>query len=293
MLITSISQISIFKIFCCGCFVQLLIACQAKETVNVTNIALTVIPAPVPTITPSAIGENIVTQTMASEVSSGIKATDIATSFVQTVTPTPPFFFNATFEKVADLANWEILQEVEKVTVANGVLQVSNTYAPRFPYVRTKQNPFPLSGDFTLTIRVRFPSLQECGVGILATNYKLPAGLDEGADSEYRKTQDMAGLSLGIWQDGYMKGLEVQFALQGPKQIKSVSVNSLTGWRVIKIQYINSIYTISVDNARVYISKPSSLRPSSLLIGHWVGQTNLENCHWTSMDIDYITVTNF
>ena len=86
----------------------------------------------------------------------------VATSCGATIASTP---FSENFSSnTLDATKWSVDSTGGSV-VQNGKLTVSSNGTNRFPYIQTKANPFPASGDFSFYCKAKYLSIGNNGVG--------------------------------------------------------------------------------------------------------------------------------
>lgn len=169
-------------------------------------------------------------------------------------------------------------------TFSDGLLHLSSSNVRAFP-VPLSRLPgavpmFPASGDFSLTIRLRFDRVTPWGVGlsVYQTASTEPVGESDQATGET--------VLLQLWCDG--PGVEVWTALGG--SITYVAdVPSSTEFHQFVLNCAGDEFTITADDEIIFGPVASDLRPTAVMLGNplvafWYPTD------WTSFSIDELRV---
>ncbi len=200
-------------------------------------------------------------------------------------TPQPATLFEDNFNSSnLDTSKW-VVDSTGNYYSVNGTLQMSSRLN-RYPYIYTRFNPFPASGNFRLSFRFRYPRVAVWGVGIIMTGYLVPAGLSQNEAAARQQAAEQNGVQAGVWQS-ISEGLLVWFRA-GPER-KDIPVGGPnSNWHDMSIVYADSRYMIYLDGASVYASNQTQYRPRLIWMGHPADLGG--NCEWDSLEVDYIRV---
>lgn len=139
-----------------------------------------------------------------------------------------------------------------------------------FPVVQTLSSPFPASGPFVLTVRMRWPAYGGYGNGLTPGYYAL-------------------GRGFGAWSDiccswvGHAGAISVSCGETYPIQVTSFPD---TAWHVYQWQYSGGVYTFYFDGA-LRASSASSFKPTMIRFG----ATNAQSSNgWNTLEVDYVRV---
>lgn len=136
-------------------------------------------------------------------------------------------------------------------------------------YIRSKNNPFPSSGPFTVEFGIQYTNVDESGVGV-ALGFEQQNGYDS------------SNVPVAYWQ-GSNFGLQVvRFGLTEAVIGGNPDLNYYIG----KIVYDGDKYHVYLDGILKYTS-PSSATAKSL----WFGNPFCCRSNWTGFRLDYIKVT--
>ena len=163
---------------------------------------------------------------------------------------------------------WEIFPNGGNVNLSNGFVTLSAGSA--MPFVRTINNPIPISGPFTIEFGIQYLSKAEGGNGVAISFAQQP-----------NITPGWENTPLALWQDN------VGFGLVGSGSYLLTISPSDFNYHVVKISYDGSKYEVKIDGASVYIS-PDTSRVGALWFGH---PNYCCTSGWTSFKLDYIKVT--
>jgi hypothetical protein len=177
--------------------------------------------------------------------------------------------FSESFEGTqVDSSKWVVLENTDlsgypsyggNVSLSNGQLALSSD-GSSFPWVYTRNNPFPTSGDFSFQFTLTFTCLGDWGSGIRVFN-----------DSPTKDADKWTG-SILIIQAGDEDSTRGKITVElCGKEIHRIYVPG--GFKpsadphVFRLEYIQGNYTMYVDNQVVGTAK-SDVRASVIGIGH-------------------------
>jgi hypothetical protein len=199
--------------------------------------------------------------------------------------PQPLVTFQDNFNGSAvNTSAWEADAGFGTILVGNGVLTLSSS-GKSYPYLRTRYNPFPSTGNFRATFRFRYLRALTCGVGILATSYIVPLRLSQEETASREREAEGSGVATGVWEDGTY-GMQYWFRSGADREVIQLGIN--TNWNKTVIEYLDGQYLLYLNGYLIYTSRQISYRPIHIWIGHPAELS--EDCLWSSLEIDYITV---
>jgi len=137
-------------------------------------------------------------------------------------------------------------------------------------YIRTKNNPFPSSGPFTVEFGIQFTSPQPSGIG-LALGIQQQNGYDPN------------NYPISFWQDSASGMVVSRFGLKAA----DLAGGTDTNYHIGKIVYDGDKYLVYNDGVLKYTS-PSSATAKTI----WFGNPYCCSTTWTGLKLDYIKVTN-
>jgi Big-like domain-containing protein len=157
------------------------------------------------------------------------------------------------------------------IVVNGGIASFSSPANIRnFPYVWTKTPVFPATGDFILTVRMRFDSRQSNGTFVSAVAWTPSIVGNSHPESNSWVFQIRAsGANLFLGQD------------VGPVD---------TAMHTYVLEYVGGQYTLKIDGTVVAGPVESTLRPTAIMLGNplfdwWTGGDD-----WTDFSVDLIQV---
>lgn len=173
--------------------------------------------------------------------------------------------FQENFDQQLDPAKWSLSLGDGSLTIDSGIAALSSP-AGAFPYLSTVSDPFPPTGDFSLRIRFRYPTVLRCGNGFGSTTiathpyfYGFSLWIGEGFTPS-GTVGDTFPIVIAAASDGMFHEYE---------------------WR-----YMGGTYSLYLDGTLV-ASDASVFRPSGMFFGHPPGAS----CSpWTSQEIDYVII---
>ncbi|XHH07943.1 MAG: hypothetical protein ACFCUE_10240 [Candidatus Bathyarchaeia archaeon] len=213
----------------------------------------------------------------------------------------PAVLFSDEFEgSQVDSSKWVVVENTDmsgypayggNVTVSDGHISLSSD-GSAFPWVYTKNNPFPTIGDFSVEFNLTFTCLGDWGscIRIFADSPTIDADKWTGCV-----------LSIGAGDEDPTRG-KITMEFFG-KEVHRIYVPG--GFKpsadphIFRLDYSQGNYTLYVDNTAVATVK-SDIRASAIGLGHppcyylpFSPQKVAEWGYlgWTSLQYDYITVT--
>jgi len=135
-------------------------------------------------------------------------------------------------------------------------------------YIRTKNNPFPALGSFTVEFGIQFTSPLPSGIG-LALGFQQQNGYDPN------------NIPVSFWEDS-ASGLNVSRFGLNVADLGGIDTN----YHVGKIIYDGDKYLVYNDGLLKYTS-PSSATAKTI----WFGNPYCCSNTWTGLKLDYIKVT--
>lgn len=136
-------------------------------------------------------------------------------------------------------------------------------------YIRSKNNPFPADGHFTLEFGIQYTTVDESGVGV-------------AVGFEQQNGYDALNVPVAYWQ-GSNFGLQVvRFGLTEAV----IGSNPDLNYHIGKITYDGDKYHVFLDGVLKYTSPPSATAKSL-----WFGNPFCCRSNWTGFKLDYIKVT--
>lgn len=201
-----------------------------------------------------------------------------------------------------DSSKWVVVENTDmsgypayggNVTVSDGNIALSSNGSV-FPWVYTKNNPFPDTGDFSVEFRFTFTCLGDWGCGIRVFD-----------DSPTKDADKWTG-SILIIQAGDDDPTRGKMTVElFDKEVSRIYVPG--GFKpsadphIFRLEYSEGNYTVYVDNKAVGTAK-SDIRASAIGLGHppcyylpFSPQKVAEWGYWgwTALSFDYVTVTSF
>ena len=163
------------------------------------------------------------------------------------------------------------------ITLSQGAISLRNGAARVFPYIWTRQSPFPSTGDFALEVRMKYDSIAGYGDGMYVAQ---PVSTDPvGVNGVFEP------VVLTIWA-GTEIGLQARIEDNQP-----VNIASPTTFHVYRLEYLGGQYSLFVDGSLVIGPVNSSLRPNTIWIGNPIFALGGVG-DWTDFTIDYVRVTS-
>ena len=193
-----------------------------------------------------------------------------------TVTPTPTqsVIFEDDFNGLTlntDL--WDIFPNNGAYYLADGFLNIPGGNIPGMPFFRSKSNPFPSEGPFSVEFGIQYLSFYPAGVGLtLSFTQQLNS-----------TPIDFNNMPISIWGDNGIGGFKIVYF---------GNINYMgglnTNYHIVKINYYSEKYLIYIDDDLKYTT-PSTNRVGGLWFGHPY-YSDLPG--WTGFKMDYIRIKN-
>jgi serine/threonine-protein kinase len=164
-----------------------------------------------------------------------------------------------------------------QIQVFDSALRLSSA-GQTFPLVLSANNPFPAQGNFRLTFLVRYANAAERGTGLVLGT--LPENFRTGQNNEAL----FEGWIIGLWQDAETWQITADL---DDAELYRLSAPVLETTRV-QIDYVNTIYSVTIDGREVYVSEPGAARPTVL----WMGSPLQAQSGgaWSSLEVGSISV---
>ena len=170
-----------------------------------------------------------------------------------------------------DTTKWNVYRGGGTVVVNNGTVTLSAPCNTQFPYITTKSNPFPPTGDFIVRVGFRYPAVNIGGNGF-------------GFDYNMR--------GFGAWQDACYSpdnpqgcgGLRVAVGDRYPVYLTDRNVID-TAYHVYEWTCLSGTYRFSLDGV-LFLENVSSVRPDKFFFGH----PPYSYCNWTTQEIDFVHI---
>jgi len=203
---------------------------------------------------------------------------------------------------MVDSSKWVVVENTDmsgypayggNLSVLDGQLEISSN-GSAFPWVYTKNNPFPTTGDFSVEFRFTFTCLGDWGCGIRIFD-----------DSPTKDADKWTG-SILIIQAGDEDATRGKITVElFGKEVSRIYVPGVfkpsADPHIFRLDYKEGNYTVYVDNEAVGTAK-SDVRASVIGLGHpscyylpFSPQKVAEWGYWgwTALSFDYITVTSY
>lgn len=204
----------------------------------------------------------------------------------------PTFAFEEEFNNSSlDPTIWQVYQNGGRINISDGAINISAENTSTFPFIYSKNNPIPTSGNFSLKFRMKYNRITTKGTGLLLATELPPNG---APDPSLSNPVFSRRYFLGIWQ-GPQSGFYFQYS--GDCYNQSCSVPQILVWQkknqdfdyhTIEFQYLNNRYLIFLDGTNIFTSNPTSIRPTAL----WFGNPSVQGSgdKWANFEIDYIHI---
>lgn len=197
-----------------------------------------------------------------------------------------------------DESKWEITENTNmsgypawggQINVQNGYVSFSSN-GSTFPWVRTVNNPFPATGDFTVEFNVTYTIIGDSGNGIRIYSNPQNPNLYDYANNIFTLWAHDEGETTGVILIELFNKLVYRDYYAGFKPTSPP--------HIYRLEYSDGNYTVFVDNEAV-ASNASQLRPTAIGLGHppiptlpYPPETTQTWAYWgwTSFNLDSITV---
>lgn len=181
-------------------------------------------------------------------------------------------FFSDTFDgSTIDSSKWQVMLNTQMSgnPAYGGSVQVNNSYVEfsstgsTFPWVCTKENPFPTTGDFTVKLDITYNHISDFGDGIIITSGE-PLIVSE------KPSTSTTGI-IQLWADNdqsFTRSKVIIYFLG-----KEVWRSYVEGWEPnaptinFELSYVNGTYKLNIDGRQVATAE-SDIRPNSIGLGH-------------------------
>jgi hypothetical protein len=180
-------------------------------------------------------------------------------------------FFSDSFEgSTVDTEKWQVTlnTQMNDNPAYGGVVQVKDSYielsssGSTFPWVCTKENPFPNKGYFIVKFDLTYGQISDFGDGLLITKGDSLTWSENGSSSTY---------IFQLWadNDGSFSRTKMSIYLLG----EECWVSYVDGWEPdapthnFELSYQNGVYSVNVDGVQV-ASAESDVRPNNIGFGH-------------------------
>jgi ligand-binding sensor domain-containing protein len=218
------------------------------------------------------------------EVSVDPEPTATAPEPTATTTPVPlseasPSFRDVFNKPELNSQRWVPIPGAGQIELDNDAVQLSSS-GETFPVVYARENPFPVSGNFTVNVSMRYLSVTERGVG-----FRLGStSADYGTHQNLERAELDEKRIIEIWQDATNWHISVG---ENDTEVHILLAPDLNQHR-IAINYIDGVYQVLLDDIEVYVSNPTADRPTVL----WFGNPAQEDSAgvWSSLEISAISV---
>ncbi len=200
---------------------------------------------------------------------------------IPTAIPYPSTVFEDDFGGVApDTSSWSLDNlSNNSVSVSGGSLRFSSS-SDRSPYIYSRTNPFPTTGDFRFTIRYRYSRIDVCGAYISLTTTFLPSFV-QPQGFRWTPIEGTSQLTFFIWHE------VIWYDTQSRRQNIPV-LGDYTSTHEMTINYQNSQYRVLQEGTPIFTSDTTFARLRYIAFGNAAIQAG--NCSWDSLEIDSIRV---
>jgi len=196
--------------------------------------------------------------------------------FILVIFPHSTFALEENFEGTGlDSFIWQSYENGGKISVSSEWLELSSN-AATFPFIHTKENPFPKTGDFSLELKIQYTSVNSRGDGITIGN-RLPSN---NITDSYWAQYDTQVFLFNIWQDSVShfnisyRSCETNLICESSrKPVFQLSVNNMQP-NIIQIDYKNNCYSLFFNGDLVFTSMETLRRPTTLWIGNPVNHNS-------------------
>ena len=163
------------------------------------------------------------------------------------------------------------------VTLAGGLASFGAPLGQAFPYVASKGNPFPTTGDFTVDVRARFDEVNTDGSNLAWVS----------------SNPDTSPVGANTPGTGHIFSVHANTSFLGIVYLldQSVVIYNLDPWAFhdYRLEYAGGAYSVYIDGTRMLGPIASDARATSMFFGNpvyafWGADT------WTKFTVDSVTV---
>ena len=192
-----------------------------------------------------------------------------------------------------DEATWGAYLNAGETNIDSGIIKLSAEDTTTFPFVYSKTNLIPSSGDFSVKFKMKYNRVTGKGTGFVLSTILPINGLRDTPLSDPLFSQRHF---LEVWQDS---SLGFFFAYSGDcYNNQSCSLGKVLVYQKgktnldydyhdIEFQYSDNRYSIFLDEIKVFTSNPTETRPTIVWFGNYTLQPS---GYWSDFEIDYIKI---
>ena len=205
-----------------------------------------------------------------------------APTFTLTPTDTPTSAPTSTPTPIIDTRGWRIFENGGNIVSLNPGLRLEQGISNQFPFLITRENPFPATGDFEVEILFRYSSVTGYGTGIAIGSCCPQNGQSVGRYPELLLSicQDSQGFRLVRWNYTAQPD-EIFFQGKG-------STSLALHQAVIRYLADDSI-TVSIDGHEV-ISFVAARRPERIWLGNPISVE--KPGEWSTLEVMSVEITS-
>jgi hypothetical protein len=163
--------------------------------------------------------------------------------------------------------------------LSDGLIHVSSTNGRAFPFLVSRlPGPvptFPTSGDFTLTVRMRFDRITPWGTFVDALDMESTEPIGTNNPGPEQNVLHIAADGLYSFLSGSMERI--------------ADVPSPTEFHDFGLECVGNLFTVTIDGQVVYGPVASDMRPTAICLGNPV-LAYWYPTDWTSLSVDDIRV---
>jgi pimeloyl-ACP methyl ester carboxylesterase len=184
-------------------------------------------------------------------------------------------YFSDSFNNI-DSNKWEVFGPEAGVNAGSNTLNLNSIYGVKAPYVRSKINIFPTSGDFELSYKLRYRSLTYYGVGIGVG--------DSNPDYDLNVNDPISSRIITLWQDQGQPLL----GMFNQNYMPSFNMGFDTSQKNIRVTYLNGLYSLYINDALKFESHTQERRAKAIWLGNprTVGVPD----NWTTLSVSELNV---
>lgn len=213
---------------------------------------------------------SILLGSLASFTPNQVNAINSTTDVTESASNEYRFFFDSFDGSTVDSEKWQVTlnTQMNDNPAYGGVVQVKDSYielsssGSTFPWVCTKENPFPNNGDFIVKFDFTYGQISDFGDGLLITKGGSVTWPENGSSPIH---------IFQLWadNDGSFSRTKMSIYLFG----EECWVSYVDGWEPdaprhnFELSYQNGVHSVIVDGVQV-ASAESDVRPNNLGFGH-------------------------